>query len=234
MATEVLVRSEDDAWEVFDRALRATVPADLERVRFEGWPSLEIHVEGPRWDASVPTRVMPAILEYQAQVYRGYCKSRYGTWDTRKLTAEERDYLEIVVRVKKGSSLYESPLYKTLNRLVEAGIDKMDPSQIIMLAVSLGLVMVSPIIFKTWMNGRFQEKELDARVALSKEETARAEIMAKAIRQSGDVAVIEQGASEARNKVIKSLAPTDQLSIGGASIDGEEAQAIARRPRELA
>src|SRR6185312_2546185 len=108
MALNIVVRSEGDAWKWLKRALANSIPTDSPvNLRFDGWPSLDLRFKGHDFDSSIPTRIMPPLLEAQKEIHRLYSQLRYGEQNLRRLTSEERERLELVVKVEKGSSVLE-------------------------------------------------------------------------------------------------------------------------------
>src|SRR5688572_9367121 len=99
MALQIEIRTEDDAWYWLKLALEGQIPEDeFVDLRFRGWPTVDLGFQGKDFHSSVPTRLMPAMLEAQKEVHRLYSQVRYGEQNLRRLTAEERDRLELVVK----------------------------------------------------------------------------------------------------------------------------------------
>jgi len=136
----IIIRSSDDAWQLLQEieAGREFSP-DLD-LRFEGWPVFEMRVQGRDWDSTVPTRVMTPLLEVQKDLYRTLMLIRYGKASLRRLTDEDRELLELVIRVGKGSSDYKAPLHASLNELVKQAIGKMESKHIVQTLVCVALV----------------------------------------------------------------------------------------------
>lgn len=58
----LVIRNEDQAWEALQSALAEEV-SETTQVVFEGWPVFKLTISGADFNASIPTRIMPPILE---------------------------------------------------------------------------------------------------------------------------------------------------------------------------
>lgn len=78
----LVIENEDQAWQIFEGVLQHEIVVDEETaLTFKGWPVIEFAVKGRRWQSSVPTRVMPPILDIQKNLHRAYCRVHYGETD---------------------------------------------------------------------------------------------------------------------------------------------------------
>lgn len=232
----IVIRSEDDAWQTLESTLRDQIqlPKDEWLIRFKDWPTIEYRFEGERWRSSVPTRVMPAILDAQRDLYRAYARIRYGTDDARRLTDEERETLEIVVTIGEGSSKFTTALENAMNYLVEGALAKMGPRELVVTIIGVSLVVGSNFAWKDWLRYKQQAHDIDARVALSKEETRRLELLTEARKVQPTVQAAYQDTLQSRSQLLRSLDDQDQFQSSGIQIPGNEAAQLARAPRETA
>jgi hypothetical protein len=237
---ELIIRSEDQALEILNLLNNGVGFDPAIKVTFEGWPKLTIRLIGEDFDRSVPTRIMPAILELQKQVYRLYCRTRYGDENLRKLTKEDRDKLELVVKVDKGSSIFETLLSEPLVKIFQDATSKMTPEQLTMTLIGFGLMLTGGWGWKVYNNRKSQEHALNHQVELSKIELQKQQIIAESI-----VAALHQGNPLIReirdeNDAFKSdllsrLKPTDQLQIASENTNPltiSGAQGALLNPRE--
>ncbi|MGQ0700540.1 MAG: hypothetical protein ACT4PZ_20150 [Panacagrimonas sp.] len=131
------IRSEDDAWALLNRALSGEVFDEHTDLKFDGWPVFEMNVQGREWDSSVPTRVMSPLLEVQRDLNRAFAEVRYGSPNLLKLKDEERDQLELVVKVEKGSSDFKAELAKQFTEMARIAIERMDGTQAVITILEL-------------------------------------------------------------------------------------------------
>lgn len=116
---ELTIRSEDDAIALLDQLNKGLTFDEPPNLVFEGWPVFTIRITGKDFDGTVPTRIMPTLLELQKQVHRLYCQTRYDSDNIRKLTKEDRDKLELVVHHEISMSTIEKDKYDILAQSLE-------------------------------------------------------------------------------------------------------------------
>ncbi|WKT59318.1 hypothetical protein Q2E61_10365 [Microbulbifer thermotolerans] len=232
----ITITNEEQAWDIYEKAVsnRLDELGEFLDIKFDGWPRFEMHISGRDFDASIPTRIMPPILDLQKEIHRTYCLVKYGEESTRRLTKEEREKLEIVVKVNKGSSDFQAKLWDIFNEAVQSGVAKMEPAQIVIILVSAGLMLTATAAWKAWLQYKAQEKQIESQVRLSQVEKEKMELVAKASKTVPEVKIIQQGFDEVRNNSLHRLQPTDRFSIPGTDdeIDGRYASDITHKPRE--
>lgn len=182
MPEKLVITSEAQAWEVLEQAMSVGVPNDLV-LEFNGWPSFQMGVNGKDWHSTVPTRVMTPLLDVQKDINRAYANVRYGESNIRRLKDEERDELEVVVKVREGSSLYDAELWKQFSTIAEAAVGRMDGTQTVITVLGLALLVSAPVMYKSWLASRQKEKELEHQLQMSQEETKRLEMFGAAMNR---------------------------------------------------
>ena len=230
----LIIRSEEDAWHALERAVAEGGFPDGLQLRFDGWPSFKLDVSGRDWNSTVPTRVMPSLLEVQKDINRAYAHIRYDDFNLRRLKEEERDDLEVVVKVKKGSSIFDADLWNQFSKMAEAAIGRMDGNQTVIAVIGVALTIMTPVVFKAWLKNRTEQREMDTRVQLSKEETQRLQVMAEAMRQHPPLEVVRDDAVATANKLLKAARPGDNISMKGVQISAEDARELVQPERERA
>lgn len=231
---ELIIRNEEEAWQALEKAISGDVFPNGMRLRFEGWPSFELNIKGKDWHSTVPTRVMPALLDVQRDLNRAYASIQYDEPNLRRLREEERDDLEIVVEVKKGSSDYNADLWEQFTRLAEAAVTRMNGTEAVIAVIGVALTIMAPVMFKAWLNARSKEKDASIRVELSREETERMRIITAAMQRQPIIAVAREDAEATSNKLLKANKPGDTMEIAGVSVTSEEARELVQPERERA
>lgn len=227
----IVIRSADEAWAWFERAVKGTDVPERLTLRFEGWPTFEMNVKGQDWDCTVPTRVMVPLLEIQKDIHRKYVEIAYGSANLRKLTEEDRDQLEIVVKVSKGSSDYEAPLDPQLNSLAEKAIEKMTSRDLLIAILGIALVWGGVEVNKAWVAERQAAVQAEVTVELSRQETERLKVFEAAVKQQPVLATARQDFEESQNRLLKTLKPGDKAVLPGVQITSGEAKEITHRER---
>lgn len=241
----LVIRNEEDAWKALQQAVSGyQFPDDL-RVRFDGWPVFQLDVKGRDWHSTVPTRIMPSLLEVQRNINRAYAHVAYSDFNLRRLHDDERDDLEIVVKVEKGSSLFDADLGHQLGKIADAALNRMNGTEAVIAIIGVALTIMAPVMFKAWLAARQKAVEEEARVEISKheaavrvelssQETARMKIMAEATARHPQLETVREDAHAASNKLLKATRPGDTMTIKGIPIPAEEAHELVQPDRELA
>lgn len=228
-----LIESEDQAWELLSGILANSIILDeTVTLEFKNWPIIEFKVQGRRWQSSMPTRIMPPILELQKDLYRAYARVHYGGNDIRRLNDDEREALEIIVKVSQGSSEFMALIEGAMNTFVDGAVTKMTSEHMLITVLGVALVVAGRLGWKDWLNTRLQEKESDDRVKLSQEETRRLEVMSKAMQQQPMIQQLKEEVELTKDQLVKSLNEPDQIEFGEVTLLGSEAKALVKKERE--
>lgn len=232
--TKVSIRSADEAWHWFKTAVEGGEVPEKLTLSFEGWPTFTMNVSGRDWDSTVPTRVMAPLLEIQKDIYRKYVEVAYGTVNLRKLREDDRDQLEIVVKVAKGSSDYNAPLDGQLNSIAQKAVEKMTSRELLIAILGIALIYGGVEVNKAWVAARQAEAQSQVTVELSKQETERLRIFSEATKRQPILNSAKEDFEESQNRLLKSLKPGDKTVLPGVTITSSEAAEITHRERARA
>lgn len=243
------IRSESEALELLQKLLTDdAIKLDISGVEFEGWPRFTIRIKGKDFDGTVPTRVMPTFLQLQKLINKTYCQSSYGTDNLRKLTKDDKEALELVVKVEKGSSFFDAVMDSALTKLIEHAGSKMTPEQITLVAIVFSLMIGSTFMWRSYQHRKVRELELDQEVQLSNVEKEKMQLISEGMQKiatiSSKQAEVLESVSDVRDELLTRLKPEDDLFINpneegsedspAVSISGKDAQNLVRKPRETA
>lgn len=230
----ITIRSADDAWNLFERAMNGgKLPDNLELV-FDGWPQFDMKVNGKDWYGTVPTRVMVPLLDVQKDLHRVYASVCYGTSNLRKLRDDERDLLEIVVKVDKGSSDYKAPLWQQLNELAKKAVEKMDSRDVVITVLGIAVVVGGVEVNKAWIAQRQEEMQAEVTVSLSQQETNRLTIFADAMRQKPVLVEARSNFEATQNRILKTVKAGDHITAKGVELRGDQAIEVVHEERARA
>jgi len=235
MAVDIIIRNEADAWNWLKRALNDDPFLDEPfNLKFDGWPTLDLRFTGQDFNCSVPTRIMPPLLEAQKEIYRLYTDLRYGVGSLRKLKFDDRSLLELNVKVNKGSSEYNTNLDKTLTEIFRAAISNMESKHILIAVLSAAVCWGSTVAWKDWLETQAKNKDLETRVQMSQLEKEKLEVISRAKTEVPYVKDISGGINEFRNNSLHKLKPSDSFTVpdSDVAIDGNYASEITHTPRE--
>ncbi len=122
--------------------------------------SLTIVFDGEGLDGMLSTSMMNAVLTLQKHVYQSYADAFYNG-NIRALTDEDRQNLELFVRVEKGSVIIEILLTIALTKLADkyfAGEDMTDNQQLITFAIIMLTIYAGEKIYQFAANKRAKKK----------------------------------------------------------------------------
>jgi hypothetical protein len=232
-AEVITITNEQQAWELLERAISQGMDGAVD-LRFEGWPVFRMNAKGRDWNSTVPTRVMTPLLDVQKDINRSYASIRYGEGNLRKLKDEERDELEVVVKVSQGSSLFDAELWKHFSTIAQAAVGRMDGTQVVITVLGLALLLTAPVMYKAWLANKQKEKELDNQLQMSQEESRRMEIFAAAINRQPLLVAAQEDVEATQNRFLKAARPGDVLAVKGQALTSSEAASLAQSEREHA
>lgn len=229
---ELVIRSEDDAWQALAQAVDGEgFPDDLQ-LKFEGWPVFQVDVKGRDWHQTVPTRAMPPLLEVQDVLNRAFAQIRYDDSSTRKLRGDDRDALELVVKVDEGSSSFSADLAQQLGYVAQEAFQRMNGTEATIAVIAIGLLIAAPISLKIWLNERRAEKRMETQARMAHEETERTRLLTAALAPRPPLEAVRDDANAATSKLLKATRSGDQLSVGDVTLHADEAHELAQPERE--
>lgn len=238
---KIIISNEDEAWANLKLALANEI-SDTAIIEFDGWPVFNLKIQGTDFHGTIPTRIMPPILDMQKEIHRIYARAKYNSDNTNRLTAKDREMLELVVTVNEGCSEYLTELFAPLNEIIKSS--GMNGTEAVILLVSISAVMATGLGWKRWLEHKeklhaqdassSQEERLsEERLAYSEQETKRLELMSIAANREPRVAAAYEAMDDIKDSFSKKLKATDNLNINGNSlINGSRAAQIVPKPKE--
>jgi hypothetical protein len=227
---EIIISNEDDAFSLLQTALANKI-TDTAKVTFKGWPIFNLTIEGKDFNSSIPTRIMPPILDLQKEIHRIYCKAKYNSEDTRKLTDEERELLELVVTINPGSTKFFTDLFNALNEIVKNS--NMNGPQVLSLLIAISFILATSIGWKDWLSAKEREHGQDISVRLSEQETERLKLVTEVLSRTPELQQNKEAISNFQSSISKRLKPSDQIKINDEPIiNGTRAAEIVPAPKE--
>lgn len=243
MTAKLAIRDEDTALEAIKRFLEGEkLAADLQ---LDGWPKLRIRLVGDKFDCTITPSVMKSFLELQNLVYRSYAIAQYGTEDTRKLSKEERDELEIEVKVEEGSSIFEVDFQEVLMKFAEKAAEQMTPEMIAVTVLGLGVLWAGKTSYAAYLDHRREvrlseaktEEQrilLDGMERLSQQETARLQVINRMLIKSPALEQVSRQAYDTRTEMLRGFASADTAEVGGRELPADIAGELITNARRKA
>jgi hypothetical protein len=227
----IRITSADDAWMYLEMATKGEgLPDDFDIV-FDGWPKMEIKFNGKDWKGTVPTRIMQPLLDAQKDLHRTYVMMAYGYPNLRKLTEEDRDNLEIVVKVNEGSSEYIAELAEHFTEIAKQAVGKMESKHILISILGCATIWGGSEVAKAKLSADLEATKSEQAVHLSQQETERLKIMASAMKQSTVIAETKTNFEATQTKMLKAVKPGDSVVIRDVPINSVQAAEITQKDR---
>lgn len=222
------ISNEDDAYIILKQALNDELPDNV-KISFEGWPVLDLKIKGEDFNATIPSRILQPLIELQREVNKIYCRSRYNSEATQRLTDEERDALELIIQVNQGSTELFSQMGKIFNETIEKS--NMNGKQVATILIAVAFFYTSHSAWKEWLihKEKIHSQELSA--SLSDKETERLKLFTEAVNSNNDALKAIEGFDLFRSSLAKKLKPSDEIHVSHEKIiSGEQAQTIVYSP----
>lgn len=239
---KIKITSEDQVYQLLDSLIEKKISIDGKTIEFSGWPTLTMHLQGADFDSTITPSLMKAFLELQSGLYRSYSIARYNSPKITTLSKEEKEALEIKVKVQPGSSIFSIDMQQLLEKLCHDLVGKMDPTSIVILVLGSGLIWAGQSVFKKYLDDRAQTRQAEVKseeqraliehLKFSQEqETERAKVMASLIQENPRLHTISNYAEEAKAELIKRSASADTLELLGTELDTEIATELVKNAR---
>lgn len=243
MAQNITIKSEADAFAAIQQYLDGG--GFKGEVRLAGWPKLKIRLVGDKFDATITPPVMKSFLELQNLVYKSYAIAQYDTDDTRRLSKEERDELEIQVKVEEGSSIFEVDFQGVLEKFAEKAVETMPPEVLAITIIGLGVLWVGKTSYSAYLDHRKeirlaevkseeQREMLNTMQMNSKEETKRAELLTRLVVKQPSLEAVSRQAYDAKTEMLKGFSTADEATVSGITTSGEIASELIVNARRKA
>ena len=230
--TELAISSEDDAWKTIKDTISGAIELDHFDFSFDNWPILDITLKGEQFQSSMTTKVMESFIELQRDIYRAYAKLRYNVPNANRLSVEEKQALEIVIKVKAGSTGLQASLAKAMKAFAKEAANKMESKHIVMVVLGAGLLWTGHAAWNNYLDHEVEIKQLDIQTFSDEQETKRMKLLQGIIADRPVLQTIQEDSKETYNKFFKSTSNAESIHIAGAEIAQETVKEIAKTTRE--
>ncbi|MBF0402074.1 MAG: hypothetical protein HQL90_15085 [Magnetococcales bacterium] len=251
MAKTVLLTSEEEAWQLFEEVMTGKPLPPGMQLEFNGWPTITVRFSGPSWHETVPARMLQPVFELQREIYQAYAVIKHGDKSFR-LSKDEKDRLEILLRIRPGSSILDTLTSDAFNQLAQLARDVLmpiDQNHLLGLVVVVALTYGSRSAWLAWLRSRQEmhladltsqetvalaDLENKKMIALSEQETRRLELLEQFRQRDERSVVIQENADEGRRRMLAAMRPGDEVDVAGIRMNREEATFLTRNPRQIA
>lgn len=223
----------------------------IKKIRFDGWPEINLDIKGIRYQSSLPIKLMEGIVGFQQEFDKAYASLMYNTSNRQKLTNTDKDALELVFTIKEGSTSATGGGSEWINGVfdkLDVVFRDMTGRQKMALLALVALAFAGTYIADSYLDNQTKQAMEDAKIALEKERSAQiagqtaanTSIALEALR----LTVVDESLKEvpvAGNKVIehidegykgivRSVPDADKISIGTTTLTKDDIHRISIKP----
>lgn len=240
---ELVIKSEADLYASLSIIKNDDLDLDGLAIRFDGWPVMSIHLHGEKFDSTITPDLMKAFIEMQSSIFRSYALARYNTIQIRGLKQAEKDLLEIRVKVKPGSSLFEINFQEILENICKSMVGKMESKHLVIMVLGIAAIYGSNSAFNSYLEGQKEvrlaeikneeQRNLIEQLKLSQDgETERLKILHEIISDQPRLKTINQYYASASNEILKRSGDATLITMQGMDISGDIATELTKTERK--
>lgn len=239
---EYIISNEIDAINLLEKILNNEIDTIHLNLKVKDFTPFNMHVSGDKYHQTITSSVMKGFLEMQSAIYKSYSLIRYNDEVPNKLTQDDRDELELEVKVLDGSSGFNIDWDSLFNTLIEKTVGRMTGNQVYISVLFLIATFGGHSFYQSYIENqkdiRKTEIEQKAKQQESEERIETVKILNEANQRTIDVLeraviaepknkIIETDAKEATTKLIKSVRNADNVELQNAvSFSGDAAREI--------
>lgn len=223
------------------------------KLTFTGWPNIEVNVKGQRYENSLPSSLMEGFLTLQDELYRAFCIVKYNTPSTIYMTRAEKDALELVFCITKGSTDASAPADGFLNSLLDTAgnvMSNMDSRHKMAVLVAIVLAAGGSYAFKTHTDVELERIRADKDIKIAEQklesdklhstsidkaiDALREKVVVAAQQASGEQgAQITNHVNEGYKAVVRSAQDAETITVKNTVLDQEAIKTIAKQPKPI-
>ena len=193
---------------------------------------LHIEVDGARYHSTMPGELARGIWDLQEALYKAAAFALTGSDDIRRLSAPQRQQLELVFVVKDGSTDLLANLQGFFTALGE-GFKTMDDRTKAKTLIAIAAIVTGYLWGDSLLEGYFtqQGRLLDAqtRQALDEGENERLKIVRDMIAEQRTVARFDEAMDAGARAIARGAQDASSLRIGPQQIDSAQIQYVNQR-----
>lgn len=262
MAATVRIENEDDAWRVLSQLLNDEIDADNVALDFGNvdWAKVHLNFRGEVFQQTVTASMMRGMVEYQAAFYRTAALLIKDDGRSNRLTDQEKDDLELVFKVEKGSSDLNADAAEQFKNVLGKCVDKMSGKQVLTAVIVVALLFFGSPQVANYLNNDVEKTRIETAF---KEETARLEaatkqkqiesterrdtlqtiknlvednkrktdLLEKAYQQSESARRVSDFSREAVDEILRNSGKADEVTIQGVTLQQSLIKEITRSQR---
>ena len=194
--------------------------------------ALHIEVDGSRYHSTLPGELARGIWDLQESLYKAAAFALIGTDDIRRLSATQRQQLELVFTVKAGSTDLLASL-ETFFAALGEGFKTMDGPNKAKVIIAIAVIVAGYLWGDSLLDGYYthQGRLLDAqtRQAESQHENDRLKIVRDMVAEHPAVARFDEAMDAGARAITRGAQDASSLRIGPQQIDSAQIQYVNQR-----
>ncbi|HBT4804125.1 TPA: hypothetical protein MB363_003702 [Klebsiella quasipneumoniae subsp. similipneumoniae] len=239
----IVIENAETFWDVVDDFLQqeaehpgADIPADID---FQGWPNLHINVKGEKFHSSLTSSMVYGLASMHESFQRAYALAKYGTSNLQRLTNEDKQSLDIIFKIKEGSTDSETDWSGTINQFLAfltGAFEGMTGVQKMTILLSLITALTVGGCYYLHTNSQDHAAGLNAQTQTTQtvvEGMTRSFELGSEIKRRGETSLsreIEAHGEDGKASLLKSVASdAESVKVGNQRYDGAALQDYRNR-----
>ena len=155
MATnDLTISSFDEALALFTRLIDNDEEFPQRVKLASGWVVPHIYIPEPEVDSSISPHFMEAFLQVQKEIFQLAALAKSGVAHVNQLNENDRQELEIAVKVTGGSSNIASDLAKPIERCLKLMLGKMTGRQATIVILGIAMLVAGTLGWSSWLENQ--------------------------------------------------------------------------------
>lgn len=207
-------------------------------------PHFKMTLVGEGYNQTVSSSLAIALVDLQRIIHKIYALAVYGSSNTRRLTTEDKDALEIFFRVDSGCSEVGANISSALKSIAGGAIKKMSKAQVFIVVMSIVAGFAGYYVYKLYIEDKENERtndshnkqmELDFDIAQQNQKHQSdlvSVIKALAEKDPRTAEIYSLNAEDVPEVVLKTTASTEYTEFNGHRLTGEKARSLNKRSED--
>lgn len=239
-----IINSLDDAVKLLQLALNDEL--DHYNLRVADLEKFSMHLVGNKFHQTITPSVMKGFIDLQNAIYRSYAQIKYNESSILRLSKQEKDELELEIKVIDGSSGFGFDPQNLFEKLITLLADKLTSKHVFILVLSTILLYGGYKSYNDYLTTqkdiRLAEISLEKDVSSKQERLATVallsdksadetkEVLARAAAVAPQVNTIKEEAKNASHSLIKSAQAADTIDFNNGEIQltGDAAKELTK------
>lgn len=221
-ANAITLETQKDVLVLLQDSLDGKYQNDILDLKFVGWPRLEITVKGERYNGTLTTSLMKALVDFQLHLNRAYAQAIYGRGAS-ALRQEERNALELVVEVRDGSTQIGADFGDFFTEMAKNAMEKMTGKQLATTICGIATLLIASSSFDSYLEHSQQAEE-------AKQQR---EVIERLVEQQPKLADFARAQEDVMTALVKSVSDAQEVVLNNdVKLDSNQIAEIIKPERQ--